>query len=928
MDPSLENVFTEKYLPLFAAVAATAAAVIGCVYFVAWLSGAMTYSGSTVITIKTNASFSAVLCGIALAMAIWHQSPPPVRRMSQALALLAFFMGGLTLLEHLTGWDLGIDQLLAKESPGALGATHPNRMGPPAAVIFVLVGMSVLFLLHRPKALVRQAQWFGVFVCIIGLLGLLGYVYGAVELYGVTRYTSIARPTTVIAWFLGMALLCVRPNEGIMSPITSNDPGGIAMRRLLLATILVPILMGWLHLQGELHHFYNHYFGASAFVLTLIIIFAWIVLQTAKRLFRATGAERSATAALQRTQALLLEAERLSHTGAWEWDLSRDLWTFSDEWMSIHGTGGRTMSQEELLLTIAHPDDRGTVAQALNDLRHGRPYKMEHRIIRQDSGEVRTVKARGQSLKNEAGEIVRIYGFVQDVTEQKRAADELRKSEARLSTALDTLREGVVIATVRGEVFYWNLAGWMMHGYDNPEEGRRQLAEFAQIFQLSLADGQVLTLDEWPIPRIIRGEKVQDVELRLRRLDQEWERIVSYSGIILQTLAGERLVYLTIYDMTEQRRAEEALQEREASLRTFIEHAPAALAMFDRRMRYIRASRRWVSDFGLEGCDLIGRSHYEVFPEISDRWRQVHIRALAGEVMRSDEDAFLRGDGSIQWLKWEVHPWHDAGGRVAGILVFSEDITHRKQAEQERERLISELQRSNAELQQFAYVSSHDLQEPIRMVTSYVQLLQKRYRGKLDEKAEMYISFIVEAAHRMSSLINDLLALSRVGRRERMLMPVETELVVKEALDNLRVAIEESGAQITKELLPAVMGDALQLLQLFQNLIGNAIKYRKKDEPPRVHITVERKEDQWLFGIHDNGIGIDPQYHDKIFVIFQRLHQREEYPGTGIGLAICQKIVENHGGKIWVESKTGAGSSFYFSLPVKVVGNAGTEPSL
>ncbi|WP_243688394.1 sensor histidine kinase [Geotalea toluenoxydans] len=290
---------------------------------------------------------------------------------------------------------------------------------------------------------------------------------------------------------------------------------------------------------------------------------------------------------------------------------------------------------------------------------------------------------------------------------------------------------------------------------------------------------------------------------------------------------------------------------------------------------------------------------------------------LAGEVLRADEEQFVRSDGSIQWFRWEVRPWHDASGRVAGILVFSEDITHRKHAEQERERLITELQRSNAELQQFAYVSSHDLQEPIRMVTSYVQLLQKRYQGKLDEKAEMYISFIVEAAHRMSSLINDLLALSRVGRREREFMPVETELVVKEALDNLRVAMEESGARITKDPLPMVMGDPVQLLQLFQNLIGNAIKYRKKEVTPEVQISAERKKNQWLFGIHDNGIGIEPQYHDKIFVIFQRLHQREEYQGTGIGLAICQKIVENHGGMVWVESTPGEGSTFYFTLPAE-----------
>jgi PAS domain S-box-containing protein len=262
------------------------------------------------------------------------------------------------------------------------------------------------------------------------------------------------------------------------------------------------------------------------------------------------------------------------------------------------------------------------------------------------------------------------------------------------------------------------------------------------------------------------------------------------------------------------------------------------------------------------------------------------------------------------------------GNPLVGLLSIR-DITYRKQAEEERERLISELQRSNDELQQFAHVSSHDLKEPIRMVTSYAQLLQKRYQGKLDEKGDLYISFIVEAAHRMSSLINDLLDLSRVGRREKPLMSVNIALVVRQALDNMRVTIEENAARITHDLLPTVAGDEIQLLQLFQNLIANAIKYRKPHIAPQIHISAERKENQWLLGVHDNGIGIEPQYHDLIFVIFQRLHHREDYPGTGIGLSICQKIVETHGGRIWVESDPGEGSSFYFTLPA--VGQAPGE---
>jgi light-regulated signal transduction histidine kinase (bacteriophytochrome) len=242
------------------------------------------------------------------------------------------------------------------------------------------------------------------------------------------------------------------------------------------------------------------------------------------------------------------------------------------------------------------------------------------------------------------------------------------------------------------------------------------------------------------------------------------------------------------------------------------------------------------------------------------------------------------------------------------------DITARREAEVHLAQKAEELNRSNEELEQFAYVASHDLQEPLRMVASYTQLLSKRYKGKLDSDADQFIAFAVDGASRMQHLIQDLLAYSRVGKRGGELLDVSSEEALEQALINLRGAIEESGAVVTHDPLPRVMADADQLTQVLQNLVGNAIKYQRPGIP-LIHLSVARdSEGMWLFSIRDNGLGIDSQFFEKIFGMFQRLHKREEFAGTGMGLAICKKIVERHGGKIWVESRPGAGSTFRFTL--------------
>ncbi len=262
-----------------------------------------------------------------------------------------------------------------------------------------------------------------------------------------------------------------------------------------------------------------------------------------------------------------------------------------------------------------------------------------------------------------------------------------------------------------------------------------------------------------------------------------------------------------------------------------------------------------------------------------------------------------------------------------GIILEFRDRTAEKKTEQDLVAKTADLVRSNRDLEQFAYVASHDLQEPLRMVTSYTQLLSRRYKGQLSSEADEFIGFAVDGAVRMQALINALLAYSRVDSRGRPLAVCDLNAVLDHALDNLKLALEESEASIVRGELPRVMGDPIQLMQLLQNLVGNAVKFRAKDRPPVVTVAPERAGDLWRIRVSDNGIGIDPQYFDRIFVIFQRLHTKEEYPGTGIGLAMCKRIVERHGGTIEVASAPGNGSTFTFTLREAGEGQESSPPA-
>ena len=302
-----------------------------------------------------------------------------------------------------------------------------------------------------------------------------------------------------------------------------------------------------------------------------------------------------------------------------------------------------------------------------------------------------------------------------------------------------------------------------------------------------------------------------------------------------------------------------------------------------------------------------------VLPEDRNAVRESAAKMLKGERSLGYEFRILTKQAVVKWVVETVAPVYYQGRQATLGNVM--DITEQKQAKERLTQVVAEMKRSNTELEQFAYVVSHDLQEPLRMVASYTQLLARRYHGRLDADADDFINYAVDGAERMRALLNDLLEYSRVGTRGKPFKLIYSEDVLDQAITNLKVAIEDSGALVNHDYLPMLVADTSQLMQLFQNLIGNAIKFCNQ-QSPRIHVSAEKRDRVWVFSVRDNGIGIDPQHAQRIFEMFKRLHTKEEYPGTGMGLAICKKIVKRHGGHIWVHSQPGEGSTFYFSIPI------------
>jgi PAS domain S-box-containing protein len=511
----------------------------------------------------------------------------------------------------------------------------------------------------------------------------------------------------------------------------------------------------------------------------------------------------------------------------------------------------------------------------------------------------------------ESAEGTLVTAAIRDISVRRDAEIHLARMEGRYRGLLEAAPDAMVVVNSSGEIVLLNVQAEKQFGYSRDElVGQKVKNIILEGFAERLVADALRTTADALAQQI--GTGIELIGRRKNGSDFPIEIMLSP----LESAEGI-LVTAAIRDISVRKEAEKHLARMEGRYRGLLEAAPDAMVVVNPSGEIVLLNVQAEKQFGYSRDELVGQKVKNIIPEgfaerlVADALRSAED-ALAQQIGTGIELTARRKNGSNFPIELMLSPLESAEGVLVTAAI--RDITTRKGAEANLLDKVEELNRSNEELGQFAYIASHDLQEPLRMVASYTQLLARRYKGKLDTDADEFIAFAVDGASRMQRLIQDLLAYSRVGTKGQDLLDVSSEGALQQALNNLRSAIEDSGALVTHDPLPAVLADDMQLIQLFQNLVGNAIKYQGPGVP-KIHISVARNgANKWLFSVKDNGLGIDSQYFEKIFGMFQRLHKREEFAGTGIGLAICKKIVERHGGSISVQSQPGHGSTFQFAL--------------
>jgi len=992
------------------------AIIIGGYWLIAWLSGRagqLSAQGSAtgVIIMKTNMALCQLLSGLTILIIGLKNTNRLLRITALLFASVVSVIGFLTLSENLLHFDLGIDQLLENELPGAAGTASPNRIGLIGSSSLTFLGAGLLLFLFDRRAI---AAFLGSVVCIINLVPAVGYFLKISMFYAQPTLTGIAWPTVLALIALGLSLVFARGNNGLIAKFLSDEPSGILLRRLIPAILLIPVVISYLILKGERSGLFDNYTAIGALIIAMVLLLLMMALHTARTIDSANSVRRIAEKELEESEKKYRELIKYAPSGIYEVDFRTQKFTSVNDSMCLL-TGytreelltmnpfemlddegrkafqiriGKWLSGEKpdetmeynvrakdghiiyaLLNVKFSSDDQGNPVGAMvvaHDITERKRLENEIKILAKFTSEnpnpvLRLSKEATIQYANESGlmciskwntviggiapeefqifikEIfandstrtfemecferiflftavpvkeggyINLYGV--DVTEHRKSEYALRESEEKHRRIVELSYEGIIISSPEGQFQFVNKRFAEMLGY-TPEEilGKSSNDFFynnEELVKIQKSRGQLK-----------KGETVQK-DTKFRRKDGSL-LCTLYNATPLFDSKGFHIGNLAMHtDITERKNFEEALARSEQRLREALESGNIGIWDWDLKTNAVFWDERTEKMFGLEP-GTFGQT-YKSFEDFLNEEDIPLLEKSVKDTLEKDlplETMFrIRlKSGSIKYISSRGHLLKDNEGKPVRLSGVCSDITNLKEVS---EKLIlkinEELLRSNKELENFAYVASHDLQEPLRMVSSFSQLLAKKYEDKLDKDANEYIQFVVEGASRMYELLNGLLDYSRIHTRGKSFSMVNLNHVLSKVKFNLDLSLKEKGVLIKADKLPEVFADETQMIQLFQNLISNGMKF--SEASPRIYISSKAEEDKFILSFRDNGIGIESQYFDRIFLIFQRLFPKGQYDGLGIGLSICKRIVERHGGNIGVESKLGKGSTFYFTIP-------------
>ena len=890
--------------------------------------------GST--PLKPNIAVGFLLCGVALMLFSGKKLVTPVRICGGGFAIIVVLLGALTLIQYFLNCDMGIDHWLVRDFPATMGALNPGRMMPTTAFCFVLMGAALFAdsgLIPRRFGFALEAGLSAALV-MIGVLAFGGFALE--KLFG-PRWNLLGMSLSGITAAAGFLIL----GSGLLALLQSKGVLNWSLDRLTTVGFGLGILLTVLT-------------TASAFT------FAGQMLETNKRvthrqdflkeiqqcmtgLVELASSERAYT--IIGDESLLNEREQKKTTLKEHLSHVHELTAGNpNQQRSLDRLGNLILQRVDFEeKVIATGRDQGlTKAREMIATRTGLNFSHEiselfTQIENEEYGLLRGDRKRAEvaaaatflllplglflSLAVLSLGVFFLNAGVQGRMESEKA---LRQSESQLQTIVENLDEGIVVSDLHGRLLQWNRAALHLHGYCSSEQDRRRFTELIDTFELSTPDGAPVPVEQWPLARVLRGEKVHDLALRVRRIGHDWQRTFSYGGTLVHDANGQPLMAIvTIGDITERKRAEESLRASEERYRSLFESNPNPMWVFDvESLSFLAVNGAAVSHYGYSEKEFLAMSLRDIRPAED-------IPALMDDLsqeidgLHSTQWRHRKKNGELIDVEITSHEL-DWLGRPAKLVLVN-DITARKRAEGEIRQLNAELEErvkrrtadleaANKELEAFSYSVSHDLRAPLRAVDGFSQAVLEDFGAQLPQEGRHYLQTIRAGAQRMGVLIDDLLTFSRLSRLPLHRARVNMMRLAREAFEEVRA--EQNGRKIDIRIghLAPCEGDPALLKQVWINLLSNAIKYTQKRDAAIVDVGSRPEKNENVYFVCDNGAGFDMRYANKLFGVFQRLHRADEFEGTGVGLAIVQRVIHRHGGRVWAEGEVDHGASFYFTM--------------